>query len=73
MKTTIIEETKEKEIKFPCIAKNKNDGDIVLFCNYCRGTTIYSNTELGIYKERVSIHNSAEWEILDEITIKFES
>ena len=74
MKSKIVKELKDAEIKFPLIAKNLEKISIVLFSSEFEGTELYDPIYIGIRRTNYnSCLNAKRWQILDSITITFES
>jgi len=80
MKSKIVEEeTKEDKQKFPVIAKSKKDSAIILFSDNKVGVVLAKgndnrSSEIGYYCEDwFSCFNVEYWQILDSVTITFES
>ena len=78
MKSEIVESPIEKkEIKFPLAAKATKNGTIVLFTDTTTGTVLFSgdnSDKLGDYKEHwITVNSTGTWQILDSVTITFES
>lgn len=78
MKSKIVKSEIGKR-KFPLIAKSKTDGAIVLFRDSGSGTYLIKgnmpkSNDIGYYSDILFYCFDAEkWEIIDSITITFES
>ena len=78
MKSKIVESGIAKR-KFPLIAKSKEDGAILLFDGEGSGTVLVKGNmplslEFGYHSNILaSCFNVSQWQILDSVTITFES
>jgi hypothetical protein len=56
MKVTVTEKENEQEIKFPCLMKSSESGNIVLFYCYEKGTVVSVGDRSTVWK--VGEHSS---------------
>ena len=81
MKTEIVETQKiNKEIKFPCIVREKKHGNIYIMFSSIRGTLLFIpgdgfKDQIGKPCEFAApiTTDFIPWEIIDEITITFKN
>ena len=62
-----IEEEKSKEIVFPVLAEDIENGVIVMFIDYTKGVVVHGDEDLFLYRyyeEYVSIESESNWRIL---------
>ena len=79
MKSKVVENKKEIKYEFPLIAKSISDGAICLFMDTKTGVFLTKgnmplSSEIGDYSRNLyPCYNVGVWQILDSVTITFES